>query len=446
MTISPRFFAVRDAVTLTVDTFLCDGGRCVADGACGPNRVAAADNPLCGQCLSGHSEWGGACVACSGTNGGLVLGLLLLAWACVLAIHGFAQRSSTSSALRIAMFFWQVSFLIVGGAAWARWAVFLELNVFTVGSGSGSVCPFPVSPHGSLVLQLLGPLLPFVLLTATATLHRGLGRLQPGTHTRLPRFELAAYWRTCVTLYFFTFNSVTRACLDFFNCATLPSGRYMVALPAVRCDEDAYRVLTPLVVVLLATYACLVPGFISSRLRDARRRHRQALDQSSDLERVWSVVYGPLRTDAFWWSMGQMLSRAALVAAAVYLRATDNARYAVFTLLTVLSVVLVMHYKPNRSTGDNAWELGTLLALTLLTLSEIMNAPDAWLATLVLGVSAAVAGRLVAQGLRRFATVGANDADGEELSASRMSERVGGANGDSLAMTSTAYVALDSDP
>jgi hypothetical protein len=105
---------------MAVNTFLCDGGRCADNFTCASNRVAAEDNPLCGQCQPGYSEWGGACVACSGVNGGLVLGLLLLAWACVLAIHSFAQRASTSSSLRIAMFFWQVSFLVVGGTSWLR--------------------------------------------------------------------------------------------------------------------------------------------------------------------------------------------------------------------------------------------------------------------------------------------------------------------------------------
>jgi hypothetical protein len=206
------------------------------------------------------------------------------------------------------MFYWQVSFLIVGGPAWARWAAFLDLDFFAAGSGLGSVCPFPLSPHGALVLQLLGPLLSYALLAATAALHRGLKQLH--TRVRLPRFDPAAYSRTCITLYFFTFNSVTRACLDFFNCTTLPSGRYMVALPAVRCDESVYQSLMVLAVLLLAAYAAAVPGFIGYRLLDAHRR--QVLHQS-ELGRVWSVVYGPLRTAVFWWSIAQMLVRAALV-------------------------------------------------------------------------------------------------------------------------------------
>jgi hypothetical protein len=395
MSTSPLFYALRDPVTLAVDTFLCDDGRCATNSSCGANRVAAADNPLCGRCLPGHAEWGGACVACADdANGGLVLGLLVLAWVCVLAIHGFSQRSSTSSALRIAMFFWQVSFLIVGGAraAWARWAGFLELNFLTVDSGSGSVCPFPVSPHGALVLRLLGPLLSYALLAATAAVYRALGHLW----TRLPPFEPAAYWRTSITLYFFTFNSVTRVCLDFFNCATLPSGRCMVALPAVRCDEAMHQGLTPLVALLLAAYAVAVPGYIGYRLLELDA-HRRLATHQSELERVWTVVYGPLRTTVFWWSIAQMLARAALVAAAVYMRANDHARYSVFALINGVSAILLMHFKPNRSAGDNAWELGTLSALSLLALSENMAAPDAWLALLTLGVGVAIALRLGAQ-------------------------------------------------
>jgi hypothetical protein len=433
---SPLFYATRDPVTLAVDTFLCDGGRCAPNFSCGANRMAAEDNPLCGHCLPGHSEWGGACVACpGGANGGLVLGLLVLAWVCVLAIHGFAQRASTSSALRIAMFFWQVSFLIVGSAAWARWASFLELNVFlTAGSGSGSVCPFPLSPPGALALRLLGPLLLYALLAATAGVHRGLGQL-PMPMRRL-RFEAAAYWRTAISLYFYTFNSVARACLDFFNCAALPSGRYVVAVPAVRCDEAAYRGLAPVAVLLLAAYAVAVPGWIGYRVRAA---HGQGSD--GELARVWSVVYGSLRGGAFWWGLAQMLARAALVATTVYARADASVRYAVVVLINNISLVLVLQLKPNRSAGDNAWELGTLASLALLALSQIMGASDGWLAALTLGVGAAVAVRVCVQSLRRLTK---GDSGAEEPRAPRASARASdrGAEDDGGGLA-LAYVAME---
>jgi hypothetical protein len=441
MTVSARYYVVCDANTLATETFLCDGGRCAADGHCSPNRVAAADNPLCGRCMPGYSEWDGTCVACPGANGGVILGLLVLAWTCVLALHGLTQRSSANSALRIAMFFWQVALLIVGGTVWLRWAAVLDLNFVVAGGASVSVCPFPVSPHGMLVLQLLGPLLSFVLLVVSAALHR---LLSPSTEARcrLPGFELAAYWRSCVTLYFVTFNSVTRACLDFFNCVTLPSGRYMVALPAVRCDEHAYRRLIPLVMTLLAMYVVVVPGFIGYRLRGAV--HRQAQVQEDTHARVWSVVYGPLRAGASWWSMVQMLARAALVATAVYLRANDSTRNAVFTLLNVVLAMSLLLLRPNRNADDNAWELATLSALALLALSEIMGAKDAWLIVLTLGVGGAAVIRLCAQSLRRLLRSGDPDLDGADPDAGDSCAREAISQADDLARplnwTSSAYV------
>ncbi len=433
MSTSPLFYATRDPVTLAVDTFLCDGGRCAADFRCGANRVAAADNPLCGRCLPGHSEWGGACVACpDGADGGLVLGLLVLAWVCVLAIHGFTQRASTSSALRIAMFFWQVSLLMVDGAAWARWAGVLELNVLV--SGSGSMCPFSVSPVGALALRLLGPLLPYALLAATAGVHRGLGPLR---RLRLPPFQAAAYWRTAISLYFYTFNSVARACLDFFNCAALPSGRYVVAVPAVRCDEAAYRGLAPVAVLLLAAYAAAAPGWIGYRVRAA---HDQ--ESGGEFAGVWSVVYGPLHRGVFWWGLAQMLARAALVATAVYARVDASVRHAVMVLIVGVLALLSVQLKPNLSAGDNAWELGTLVSLALLAQSQNMGASDGWLAALTLGVGAAVAVRVCAQSLLRLTTGGSR---AEEPSASRASARASDrwAENDGGALAGGAYVALE---
>ncbi len=446
VTISPSHYAVRDPVTLAIETFLCDGGRCAANGACGPNRVAAESNPLCGQCLPGHSEWAGTCLACSGVNWWLLLGLLILACVCTLGLHVVSQRSSSSSALRITMFFWQVSFLIVGSAAWVRWASFLDLNYFTAGSGSGSACPFPVSPHDMLVLRVLGPLLSFALLGFAASLHRGLdvaglpGR--DGPCRRMPPFDPVTYWRTAISLYFFTFNSVTRACLDFFNCASLPGGRFLVALPAVRCDEGAYRGLMLLVVLILAVYTLVAPCFIAARLHGALRELRttpRKTEASDAREGVWSVVYGPLHPHAFWWSLAQMLTRATLVSTAVFLRADDHARCALFALQVGASTVLLLRTQPNVNGSDNEWELGTLAALSVLSLSEIMGLPDAWLALVTLGVGGAVSARLALQMLRRLAVARTDDWGGPEHESGRASLND---NGDAMPMVGAAYMAL----
>jgi DNA-binding beta-propeller fold protein YncE len=434
MSISPAFYAVRDAATLEVLTYLCDGGRCAADGACGPHRLPAKQNPLCGQCIAGFSEWGGECVPCASASGGLVVGLLLLAWTCVFAIHVCSQSVSGSSALRIVMFFWQVALLIAGPAAWVHWAAFLDLNFLALGTGGGggggAECPFPASPHGVLVLQLLGPLLTFALLALSAAAHRAIALRWPPEAPRtwsgppaarlqqLLRFEAAQYWRSAIALYLFTFNRVTRQCLDFFNCAALPGGSFVVTLPSVRCDEAAYRALVPLVVIVLAAYAMAVPAFMARKVQLAIGGSAPVPPRTA---RVWSVLYGPLRRGAHWWGLAQMLLRAVLVATAVFLRADRSARLAVLTLCIVGAALLLARVQPNLRAEDNRWELCTLGALAVLALSAIPNAPDGWLATVTLGTGLAAAAWLGGQGLAARA-VRAGDDGSEALAAERLAD------------------------
>ncbi len=422
--ISADYFAVRDNVTGAVETYPCGGGRCAPDGECDDHRLAAAGNPLCGQCVSGYTEWDGDCVACPGVNGGLVFGLLLLALLCVLATHALSQSSSGTSSLRIALYFWQAALLIVDRSAWLGWAGFLNLNFLAVGrhsSPSAATCPFPASPPAALLMSLLGPTFVFALLAVVGAVHRlmALSLLDPnrccsgdadgmrsacwsaalGLRRFLRHFEAAAYWRTAVALYFLTFNSITRQCLDFFSCATVQGGTYLAARPAIRCDSAGYSSLTPVFVAVLVLYVAMVPSWMAWQL--------QSLNGGNDARaRVWGVIVGPFRKDARLWVLSQLGLRAAAVSVAVFLPrpADDSTRFGLLTLLHGSALLLLVRLRPNRSAADNAWEGTTLGALTVLSTSESMHASDAWLATLTLCVGVAVVARLGAERLRRIAS------------------------------------------
>jgi hypothetical protein len=450
LTVSSLYYAARNATSMALQTFLCDGNRCQSGGTCGPNRPPASENPLCGSCDQGYSEWGGTCVACSGPNGALLLGLLVLAWVSVVAIHAMSQSTEDSGSLRITMYFWQVAFLIVGPSAWVRWAEFLSLN-FTTTSGGTGTCPFPISPDGMVVLLLLGPLLTFALLALTVVAHACLALVRPscsgsdarneadeqGLELQPPAsatgalragpvdspssalelnptgdpgtalknddapaqgFSLVPYQRTAIALYFFTFNSVMLQCLSFFGCSSLPDGgSYMVVLPAVRCDTDTHSAEMPLVLVLTAAYGAVVPGLMVYKLVQA---HKSGALRDPDTERLWGVIYGALREETPWWTLAQMLFRAAMVAVVVFLRANDGARFGALTLLNVSSSSLLLLRMPNRRSADNMWEFITLAALVLLSASKSMAAPEAWLAVVMLAVGCAISVRTLLQMLR----------------------------------------------
>jgi hypothetical protein len=266
-------------------------------------------------------------VACPGVDVGLVSGLLLGASACVVVIHALSQSKAGSSALRIALYMWQVALLVVDHASWLHWAAFLDLNFLT--AGGGSACPFPTTGDGMLLLRLLGPLLCFVLLAATAALDVALGRCGCNCYDckrwplwrsragadgafrgpREPAAELedgadikhnylSRYARSVVALYFFTFNQITSQCLEFFGCQALPDGHsYMTTLPAVRCDSDAHRAIAPLAWVLLLLYSVAVPVFIAVRLWSLHRQRRLA---EAAVQQWWGGVYASYHEGRFW--------------------------------------------------------------------------------------------------------------------------------------------------
>jgi hypothetical protein len=366
LSVSSRYYAVINTTTLAVDTFLCGGDRCAADGQCGAHRLPGDVNPLCGQCEPGISEWNGSCVACPGVDGALVFGLLALAWLLVLALHALSQRASDSSALRITMYMWQVAFLVVGSADWLSWAGFLDLNV-SLFHGNGSACPFPVSPAGMMLVRLLGPLLMFVLLAFTAVIHAAASRvLQREAYGRAQRpsgpalnallrcrcgaFQWTPYARSVLSLYFFTFNQVTRQGLEFFSCmsVTTPDGRgqFVVSLPALRCDSDAHGALTALAVILLFAYGIAAPAWLLWKLWTLRGQRRLHDTRSRPW---WGVASAALREDVFWWGMLQLLFRAALVGAVALLYNDDTARMGMVALVNFCAVLLQVRRAPGGS-------------------------------------------------------------------------------------------------
>lgn len=90
----------------------------------------------------------------------------------------------------------------------------------------------------------------------------------------------------------------------------------------------------------------------------------------------------------------QLLSRAALVSAVVFLYDRDAARRGTLSLLTLLAAVLQLTVAPNTDPSDNAWEAFALVALAAVSVLNAMGAGDAALASVVLGAGALVTVRM----------------------------------------------------
>jgi hypothetical protein len=66
----------------------------ITRSCCGVNRLPPDSNLLCGQCKPGYSEWGGRCVACESTNGGLLFLYVLISMLFVGIFHKLSQKKA----------------------------------------------------------------------------------------------------------------------------------------------------------------------------------------------------------------------------------------------------------------------------------------------------------------------------------------------------------------
>jgi WW domain len=133
----------------------CPGGN-----DCGPNRMPASENPLCGACLPGYEESGGECIACSETNGGAVFGLLILVLVLVQIFHFVSQ--GTSAYIGVLAYFVQTVILLIGSQTNAGLATVLsifDLNI--IAATSGSSCVISMSESSRVVSGFFGPLVAF---------------------------------------------------------------------------------------------------------------------------------------------------------------------------------------------------------------------------------------------------------------------------------------------
>jgi len=106
----------------------CLSGQC-NNMACGSNRKPHAENPLCGQCLDGFSEWGGDCVECK-SEGFTAFMMFIFAFLIVLAglyLHYSAQ--SYSGTLKIFIYFVQTLVLLTPDIEYLSWLSVSCLNL-----------------------------------------------------------------------------------------------------------------------------------------------------------------------------------------------------------------------------------------------------------------------------------------------------------------------------
>ena len=367
----------------------CPESLCLADGQCAAHRESADVNVLCGACVAGYSEWGGACVRCASTNGGLVLFVLLLNFALLTGLFRLSQRRASSAALKIGLFFVSSARLMLGPAdAWLGWIGLLDLQG---GSGSFGLCLADLDAYQQMGLGLVAPLVFWTQLAVLAAAHAAAApaaRLARRIHRRLrvacgwsggeggggvagdPRtspwaFELDRYLRAGVALLLMSYTAVCDLVFRYTDCVHAAGRHVVFSAPAVDCDDARYRAWLG-VIGLLAALVAALPLAAAAALAWGWRTGRMTRDDATAFDRRLGALYLSYAPARSWYELVGLLRRFLLVTVGFALRANTQARAKGYVVLALGYLLVHWVLTPFVHAGDNVSETAMLAALALL--------------------------------------------------------------------------------
>lgn len=201
---------------------------------------------------------------------------------------------------------------------------------------------------------------------------------------RRKRAAAAPYWRSCLALFLFAYNSIANTSLRFFECVDVAGGRWHVlqSSPAVDCESSAYKRALPL-------FGCGLALVVASPLLLLywlRRPHVRALvDRSGPREHgVWGVLFSMYRGGSssvpYHWTVVVLVRRVAVVATGVvFLSYGHSTRYAAWTTAHALVLMLHVVYQPFRDLqlGTHTVRMNVVESVSLFLLVVLSAAVSA---------------------------------------------------------------------
>lgn len=358
---------------------------------CAPGRLPAANNPGCGACLAGRSEWSGECVECTSVSGGLVVAFLLLGVALLLALERLTRRSS-GAAVKIVVAFAQIlyTFFAAEESSPVAGSALLSFSPLDL----SPVCVVPVDDLTKAVLPVVQIFVVLVLLAALALFnaaHWAWRRCQQPAETLL-KFKRSPFMRVLVALMLFAYVPSLRVALGLVRCVSVNGTQLLRRYPTVECAGGAYKAWTSFVWLLCAALLLGVGAFVAffgQRVyRRWARRHELAISsiELAALRKAIEERYGFLfmsyraRADsdadavtveavrAGWEAVVLLRSTAFVAAAAV----VDDAQSR-FALLALIAFVALLQHLAAQPYGEERENRMESVALGVMTVVGTLN-------------------------------------------------------------------------
>ena len=362
---------------------LCAGGSQAGSDQCGPNRLVAADNVLCGQCAPGYAQWSTSCVKCEENNGGLITAALFLLWAYVVLVHLLAQVSQDGKG-HVGIFFYFVQTFLLISPNEIRSLDWLAVINFSPHQSSSGFCLGPWSGTTKLAVQLLLVPLALLLLVMTGLIHRALQTL-PRIRARIGKVSRNAYIRTCLSIGMLSYTHVCHTSLQFLYCVDVgPQWRVVFNDPSVSCQSGEYTGYQVLACLFLIFHGFLFPmalAWMLYRHRDTLLKFRTEVREGSprplelrvhrQMRKRFGIVYEPFRDACMAWQMMIFGRRLALAFLAIWLQSQWSARSAIVTFFNMLVLLVHRMAHPYVSRVHNDLET---TALVLIVLASVLMA------------------------------------------------------------------------
>jgi hypothetical protein len=373
-------------------TFECLPNHCTRQGNCTEGRKPAAENPLCGECEDGLSQWNTTCEACSSVRGDIIFLLLVVCFALVVIFHRLSQ--STAGEIKIFMYFTQTSLLLAGsdnGFILRGFEVF-NFDIFRAASGAG--CIAPVNEQTRMLLGFLPQLVAMAMLAlvalalwlvwrrtgrqllieaapapeapkdeddalpaAAAAIAPSMGANGAAAPARERRFLWFPFVRTLIGLWLFTFTATTSAVLSYLNCLDIVwNGERLslvAAYPAVRCSSFSYKRYLGVAATVFVVDMLLVPLGLLAVLVYGRRKR---LLRAPQFERPLGILYSVYDDKFFWYEIFVLARRTALAAVTVFLFRDWVDRYTTTSILCVFFLCVHLVTQPFRDYSTNLAE------------------------------------------------------------------------------------------
>lgn len=186
---------------------------------------------------------------------------------------------------------------------------------------------------------------------------------------RIPKFDWNSYFRTLISIFLFSYQSVSSTTLNYLDCQH--AGDYYVVFisPSIDCNSDGYVAWRVILIFFVIIWVVCVPLLFTIHLYRNRSyilsstQHAPALVMR--FRRRWGLLYEAYRKEHFWWGMIVILRRIVFIVFDVIL--VQQPTYKLVAFAAWNGVLMQVHslLQPYKKHACNQLENLTLLSLLL---------------------------------------------------------------------------------